>query len=99
MKDAMCRLPFDRRIPAKAKGRVYRTAVRPALAYYMEMAALTKRQAEQLATAEMKMLRFILSVTKLDKVRNEYIRGTAGVRKLGDELCNSNYGIYFLRKS
>ena len=58
--------------------------MRPELTYCMDTAALTKRQVEQLETAE--MLRFTLGVTKLDRNRNEYVRGTAGVRRLGDKL-------------
>ena len=40
----------------------------------------------------MKMLRFTLGVTKLDKVRNEYIRGTAGVRRPGEKLREGRLG-------
>ena len=32
------------------------------------------------------MLRFSLGVTKLDKIRNEFIRGTIHVRQLGDKM-------------
>ena len=71
---------------------MYQTAVRPALTYDMDTAALTNRQVEQLETAEMKMLRFTLGVTKLEKIRNEYIRGTAGVGGLGDKLREGRLG-------
>ena len=33
--------------------------------------------------AELKMLRFSLGVTRMDKIRNEYMRGTAQVGRLG----------------
>ena len=37
----------------------------------------------------MKMLRFSLGVTRLDKIRNEVICGTAHVRQLRDKLRES----------
>ncbi|KAK3544385.1 hypothetical protein QTP86_010144 [Hemibagrus guttatus] len=40
----------------------------------------------ELEVAELKMLRFSLGVTKLDRIRNEYIRGTAHVGHLGDKV-------------
>ena len=45
--------------------------------YGLETVALTKRQEAEMEVAELKMLRFTLGVTKMDKIRNEYIRGTA----------------------
>ena len=35
--------------------------------------------------AKLKMLRFSLGVTIMDKIRNEYIRGTAQVGKFGEK--------------
>ncbi|KAF7654083.1 hypothetical protein LDENG_00074760, partial [Lucifuga dentata] len=32
------------------------------------------------------MLRFSLGVTRMDRIRNEYIRGTAHVRCFGDKV-------------
>ncbi|KAK3560556.1 hypothetical protein QTP86_010961 [Hemibagrus guttatus] len=76
----------DRKISARIKGKVYRTVVRPAMLYGLETVSLRKRQESELEVAELKMLRFSLGVTRLDRIRNEYIRGTAHVGRLGDKL-------------
>ena len=59
------------------QGKVYRTVVRPALMYGAETWALTK-----LEVAEMRMLRWMCAVTKLDKIGNESIRGTTKVGEI-----------------
>ena len=53
--------------------------------YGLETVALTKRQEAEMEVAEWKMLRFSLGVTRMDKIRNEYIRGTAHVGKFGEK--------------
>ncbi|KAF7660222.1 hypothetical protein LDENG_00286240, partial [Lucifuga dentata] len=68
------------------KGKVYKTVVRPAMLYGLETVALRKRQEAELEVAETKMLRFSLGVTRMDRIRNEYIRGTAHVRCFGDKV-------------
>ncbi|KAK3533517.1 hypothetical protein QTP70_023344 [Hemibagrus guttatus] len=76
----------DRKISARIKGKVYRTVVRPAMLYGLETVSLRKRQESELEVAELKMLRFSLGVTRLDRIRNEYIRGTAHVDVWGTKL-------------
>ncbi|KAK3526558.1 hypothetical protein QTP70_030697 [Hemibagrus guttatus] len=76
----------DRKISARIKGKVYRTVVRPAMLYGLETVSLRKRQESELEVAELKMLRFSFGVTRLDRIRNEYIRGTAHVGCLGDKV-------------
>ncbi|KAK3553750.1 hypothetical protein QTP70_009196 [Hemibagrus guttatus] len=76
----------DRKISATIKGKVYRTVVRPAMQYGLETVSLRKRQESELEVAELKMLRFSLGVTRLYRIRNEYIRGTAHVGRLGDKV-------------
>ncbi|KAK3521037.1 hypothetical protein QTP86_003681 [Hemibagrus guttatus] len=51
-----------------------------------ETVSLRKRQESELEVAELKMLRFSLGVTRLDRIRNESIRGTAHVGRLGDKV-------------
>ncbi|KAK3545564.1 hypothetical protein QTP70_008112 [Hemibagrus guttatus] len=69
----------DRKISARIEGKVYRTVVRPAMLYGLETES-------ELEVAELKMLRFSLGVTRLDRIRNEYIRGTAHVGRLEDKV-------------
>ena len=66
----------------KIKGKVYRTVVRPALMYGAETWALKKAQEKKLEVAEMRMLRWMCGVTKLDKIRNERIRWTTKVGEI-----------------
>ncbi|KAK3555243.1 hypothetical protein QTP86_010532 [Hemibagrus guttatus] len=77
---------WRKKISARIKGKVYRTVVRPAMLYGLETVSLRKRQESELEVAELKMLRFSLGVTRLDRIRNEYIRGTAHVGHLGDKV-------------
>ncbi|KAK3560325.1 hypothetical protein QTP86_006298 [Hemibagrus guttatus] len=76
----------DQKISARIKGKVYKTVVRLAMLYGLETVSLRKRQESELEVAELKMLRFSLGVTRLDRIRNEYIRGTAHVGRLGDKV-------------
>ena len=62
----------NRRLPARVKGKVYSSVIRPAMVYGLETAAVTKKQVKEMEVAEMKMLRFAMGVTRKDKIRNEY---------------------------
>ncbi len=63
-------------------GRCYRTVVRSALMYGAETWSLKKAQDNKLEVAEMRMLQWMCGVTKLDKIRNEIIRGTPKVGEI-----------------
>ena len=76
----------DRRLPARIKGKMYSSMVRPAMVYGLETMAVTKKQVEEMEVAEMKMLRFAMGVMRKDKIRNEYIRGTVKVERLGMKM-------------
>ena len=47
---------------------------------------MTKKQEAEMEVAELRMLRFALDVTKMDTIRNEYIRGTAYVRRVSEKI-------------
>ena len=56
------------------------------MVYGLETVAVTKKQVEEMEVAEMKMLRFAMGVTRKDKIRNEYIRSTFKVERLGMKM-------------
>ena len=66
----------DRRLPARVKGKVYSSVVRPAMVYGLETVALTKKQVEEMEIAEMKILTFAMGVMR--KIRLE--TSTSGVQ-------------------
>ena len=76
----------DRRLPARVKEKVYSSVVRPTMMYGLETVAVTKKQLEEMEVAKMKMLRFAMGVTKKDKIRNEYIRSTVKIERLGMKM-------------
>ena len=76
----------DKRLPARVKGKVYSSVVRPEMVYGLETVAVTKKQVEEMEVAEMKMLRFAMGVTRKDKIRYEYIRSTVKVERLGMKM-------------
>ncbi|KAL0879491.1 hypothetical protein ABMA27_003237 [Loxostege sticticalis] len=73
-------------MPIKLKGLIYKSVIRPVLAYGSETWAVTKRHVNSIHVAEMKMLRWMCGVTRLDKIRNEYVRGSLSVRDIADKL-------------
>ena len=64
----------DRNIPRKVKTLIYTSILRPVLIYGHESWTLTSKTRNQIQTAEMKVLRLIKGVTRLDRLRNEDIR-------------------------
>ena len=62
--------------------------------YGLETVAVTKKQVEEMKVSEMKMLRFAMGVTRKDKIRNEYIRGTVKVEQLGMKMREGRLRCY-----
>ena len=61
------------------KANLYKTAVRPSMMYGVETWAEQKAQEKKLYVVEMRTLRWMSGVTKLDRIRNQRIRGTTKV--------------------
>ena len=54
---------------------------------------------KKLYVAEMRMLRWICGVTKLDRIRNERVRGTTKVREISKKVhCRSKWYGHVLRR-
>ena len=68
--------------------------VRPAMVYALETVEVTKKQVEEVKVAVMKILRFAMGVTRKDKVRNEYIRATVKLERLGMKMRESRLRWY-----
>ena len=64
----------DRNIPRKVKLLIYTTILRPVLIYGHESWTLTSRTRSKVQAAEMKVLRLIKGVTRMDRIRNVNIR-------------------------
>ena len=56
------------------------------MVYGLETVAVTNKQVEEMEIAEMKILMFPMGVTRNDKIRNKYIRGTVKVERLGMKM-------------
>ena len=76
----------DRKVNVKLKGKVYKTAVRPAMMYSCETWATKKKHERKMNVAEMKMLRWMCGVTRKDRIRNEKIRGTVKVGEISKKM-------------
>ena len=84
----------DRKLSAKVKGKMYKSVVRPIMLYGIKTVAVTERQVGKMKVVELKMVRWGLGVTRKDKIRNEYVKGTAKIAKLGDKLWNTSLRWY-----
>ncbi|XP_063590723.1 uncharacterized protein LOC134767599 [Penaeus indicus] len=71
------------------QGKVYRTCVRPAIMYGLETIPLTKAAESKMEVAEMRMLRFSLGLTRLNRVPNAEVRKQLQTRRFGDKLRES----------
>ena len=84
----------DRIISLRVMAKVYNTVVRPAMIYGAETWAVKKAQEKKLDVAEMRMLIWMSGVTKLDRIRNERIRGTTKVGEISKKVQESRLKWY-----
>ena len=61
----------ERRMPTRLKGKFYRTTIRSAMTYGAKCWPIKKQHMQKMDVAEMRMLRWMCSKTRKDKIRNE----------------------------
>ncbi|XP_068210295.1 uncharacterized protein [Palaemon carinicauda] len=76
----------DRRINLKLKRKVHKAVVRPAMMYGAETWPMKKIFEKKMNVAEMRMLRWMAGITRLDKVRNDLARGTTEVTEVSKKI-------------
>ena len=64
------------------------------MVYGVETQAVKKAQTKKLDAAEMRMLRWMSGVTKLDRIANERIRGTTKVGEISKKVQESRLKWY-----
>ena len=75
---------YDERVSARMKGKMYKM-VRPTMLYGLESMVSRKSREAELEVTEVKMMGFSLWVARMDRISNDYIRGTTHVRCFGEK--------------
>ena len=76
----------DRKVPLRLKGKFHRTVIRPAMLYGTETASMKRTEEKKMDVAEMRMLRWMCGVTREDRIRNEYVRGSTKVVEISKKI-------------
>jgi len=70
----------------ETKLRIHNVTAKAALKFGSGAWVLKKREEKRLEAAQMKFLRHLLGITKLDKEKNQCIRGKTGVQNIVKEI-------------
>ena len=76
----------ERKLSARLKWKMYKSIVRPAMLYGMEMVVGTAKLERKMEVTELKMVRWALGVMLKDRVRNKYFWGTAKIRRIREKM-------------
>jgi len=77
---------FGKQINKETKLRIHNITAKAALKFGSEVWVLKKREAQRLEAAQMKFLIHLLGITKLDKEKNQCIRGKTGAQNIVKEI-------------
>jgi len=70
----------------ETKLRIHNITAKTALKFGSGALVLKKREEQRLEAAHMKFLRHLLGITKLDKEKNQRIRGKMGAQNIVQEI-------------
>ena len=73
---------FGKQINRATKLRIHKITAKAALKFGSEAWVLKKREEQRLEAAQMKFLRHLLGITKLDKEKNQCIRQKTGAQNI-----------------
>ena len=77
---------FGKQMNKETKLRIYNFTAKAALKFGREAWVLKKREEQLLDAAQMKFLKHLLGITKLDKVKNQCIRKKTGAENIVKEI-------------
>ena len=77
---------FGKQMNKETKLRIHNITAKAALKFGSETWILKKRGEQRLEEAQMKFFRHLLGITKLDKERNQCIRGKTGAQNIVKEI-------------
>jgi hypothetical protein len=81
----------------ETKLRIHNVTAKAALKFGSEAWVLKRREEQRLEAAQMKFLRHLLGITRLDKEKNQYIREETGAQNIVKEIKQhrkSGYNTY-----
>ena len=77
---------FGKQMNKESKLRIHNITAKAALKFGSEAWVLRKREEQRLEAAQMKFLRYLLGITKLDKEKNQCIRDKTGAQNIVKEI-------------
>ena len=77
---------FGKQMNKETKLRIHNITAKAALKFGSEAWVLKKREKQRLEAAQMKFLRHLLGITKLDKEMNQCIREKTGAQSIAKEI-------------
>ena len=84
--DGAIRRHFGKQMNKETKFRIHNITAKPTLKFGNEAWVLKKREEQRLEAALTKFLRRLLGITKLDKEKNQCIRGNTGAQNIVKEI-------------
>ena len=80
---------LEKQMNKETKLRIHNITPKAALKFRSEAWVLKKREEQRLEAAQMKFLRLLLRITKLDKEKNQCIREKTGAQDIVKEKNNT----------